>query len=192
MISYPFFVLLIKLSSLNLKEAVEKAKNINLDKFIYSLGIRHIGQENAKLLAQYFQSKINFCKITENFNIDLLSNIDGIGETQINSLKKFFLDKINTNVVHKLVSEMDIKDTAQSNKGKLKNKTFMFTGKLLKISRAEAKSLTENHSGKILSNVTKNLDYLVIGEKPTNKKIKQANELNVKVIKQSEWEELLN
>ena len=58
--------------------------------------------------------------------------------------------------------------------------------------KALEKSLTEQNSGKILSNVTKNLDYLVIGEKPTTKKIKQANELNVKVIKQSEWEDLLN
>ncbi len=181
-----------KLSSLNLKDAIEKSKNIGLDKFIYSLGIRHIGQENAKLLAQYFQSKLNFCKMTVGFNFSLLSNIDGIGETQIKSLKKFFSDKININVVQKLVSEMNISDINQHNEGKLKNKTFMFTGKLIKISRAEAKSITEQNSGKILSNVTKNLDYLVIGEKPTTKKIKQANELNVKIIKQSEWEKLLN
>ena len=180
------------LSSLNLKEAIEKSKNIGLDKFIYSLGIRHIGQENAKLLAQYFQSKTNFSKMTKNFKFDLLSNIDGIGETQINSLKKFFSDEININVIKKLVSEMNINDIKQSKEGKLKNKTFMFTGKLIKISRAEAKSLTEQNSGKILSNVTKNLDYLVIGEKATAKKIKQANDLRVKVIKQSEWEDLLN
>ena len=180
------------LSSLNLKEAIEKSKNIGLDKFIYSLGIRHIGQENAKLLAQYFQSKVNFSKMTKNFKFDLLSNIDGIGETQINSLKKFFSDEVNINVIKKLVSEMNINDIKQSKEGKLKNKTFMFTGKLIKISRAEAKSLTEQNSGKILSNVTKNLDYLVIGEKATAKKIKQANDLRVKVIKQSEWEDLLN
>jgi DNA ligase (NAD+) len=181
-----------ELSALNLKDAIEKSKDIGLDKFIYSLGIRHIGQENAKILAQYFQSKINFCKTTGNFNFSSLSNIDGIGETQIKSLKKFFSNKTNINVVHKLVSKMNINDSKQGSEGKLKNKTFMFTGKLVKISRAEAKSLTEQNSGKILSNVTKNLDYLVIGEKPTTKKIKQANELNIKVIKQSKWEELLN
>ncbi len=181
-----------RLSSLNLKDAIKNSKNISLDKFIYSLGIRHIGQENAKLLALYFQTKTNFCKMNKNFNFSLLSNIDGIGETQINSIKKFFLDQININVVQQLVSEMNIRDTKQNNEGKLKNKTFMFTGKFTKVSRAEAKSLTEQNSGKILSNVTKNLDYLVIGEKPTTKKIKQANELNIKVIKQSEWEDLLN
>ena len=76
--------------------------------------------------------------------------------------------------------------------GKLKNKSFMFTAKLLNISRAEAKSLTEENSGKILSNVSKKLDYLVIGEKPTSKKVKQAKELNIKIISQTEWKKLLN
>ena len=68
----------------------------------------------------------------------------------------------------------------------------MFTGKLSNMSRAEAKSLTEQISGKILSNVSKKLNYLVIGEKPTAKKVKQANELSIKVISQLEWKKLLN
>ena len=68
----------------------------------------------------------------------------------------------------------------------------MFTGKLSNISRAEAKSLIEENSGKILSNVSKKLDYLVVGEKPTTKKVKQAKELSIKVISQSEWEQILN
>ena len=68
----------------------------------------------------------------------------------------------------------------------------MFTGKLSNISRAEAKSLIEENSGKILSNVSKKLDYLVIGEKPTVKKVKLAKELNIKVISQLEWEKILN
>ena len=76
--------------------------------------------------------------------------------------------------------------------GILKNKTFMFTGKLKEMSRAEAKSLVEQNSGKIVSNVNKKLNYLVIGEKPTNKKINKAKELNVKVITQDEWVKKLN
>ena len=87
---------------------------------------------------------------------------------------------------------MNIKSVLQNTEGKLINKTFMFTGKLSNISRAEAKSLTEKNSGKILSNVSKKLDYLVIGEKPTTKKVNQAKELNIKVINQSEWKRLLN
>ena len=181
-----------KLSANNLSKSIEKSKNIGLGKFIFSLGIRHIGQENAKLLSQYFQTKEKFLSITKNFDFTSLTNIDGIGDTQIVSLKKFFSDQINLKVVLQLTSIMNIKNVQQNKQGKLNNKTFMFTGKLANFSRAEAKSLTEKNAGKILSNVNKKLDYLVIGEKPTIKKVKQAKELNIKVIKQSEWEKLLN
>ena len=181
-----------KLSANNLRKSIEKSKNIGLDKFIFSLGIRHIVHENAKLLAHYFQTKENFNNLTKNFNFTSLTNIDGIGETQIISLKKFFSDQVNLKVLNYLISIMNIKNISQNKKGKLNNKTFMFTGKLTNFSRAEAKSLTEENAGKILSNVNKKLDYLVIGEKPTTKKVKQAKELNVKVIEQSEWEKLLN
>ena len=68
----------------------------------------------------------------------------------------------------------------------------MFTGKLKEISRAEAKSLIEENSGKIISNVNKKLNYLIIGDKPTIKKVKKAKELNVKIITQEEWMKILN
>ena len=181
-----------KLSSNNLKKSIENSRNIELDKFIFSLGIRHIGQENARLLSKFFLNIKSFEDLTRNFNFNSLANLDGIGETQINSLKNFFSNQINLNVVKKLISILNIKDVVQNNKGKLINKTFMFTGKLSNISRAEAKSMTEKNSGKILSNVSKKLDYLVTGEKPTAKKVKQANELSIKVISQLEWEKLLN
>ncbi|MDC0854066.1 NAD-dependent DNA ligase LigA [Candidatus Pelagibacter sp.] len=181
-----------ELSANNLKKSIEKSKNIGLDKFIFSLGIRHIGQENARLLSQHFLNIKNFNNLAKNFNFKTLANLDGIGETQINSLKNFFSDQINLNVVKKLISILNIRSVSQNTKGKLINKTFMFTGKLSNISRAEAKSLTEENSGKILSNVSKKLDYLVMGDKPTTKKIKQAKELNIKVIGQAEWKKLLN
>tara|TARA_B100001175_G_scaffold160094_1_gene135606 strand:- start:361 stop:2382 length:2022 start_codon:yes stop_codon:yes gene_type:complete len=181
-----------ELSANNLKNSIEKSKNIGLDKFIFSLGIRHIGQENARLLSQHFLNIKNFNNLAKNFNFKTLANLDGIGETQINSLKNFFSDQINLNVVKKLILILNIRSVTQNTKGKLINKTFMFTGKLSNISRAEAKSLTEENSGKILSNVSKKLDYLVMGDRPTTKKIKQAKELNIKVIGQAEWKKLLN
>ena len=79
-----------------------------------------------------------------------------------------------------------------NNKGLLKDKTFMLTGKLSGISRAEAKSLIEQNSGKIISNVNKKLNFLIIGEKPTTKKINIAKELNIKIINQNEWMKMLN
>ena len=76
--------------------------------------------------------------------------------------------------------------------GKLKNKSFLITGKLQNMSRSEAKEKIENNSGKIVSSVSKKLDYLIIGEKPTLKKVNHAKELNIKVINQSDWLKLFN
>ena len=86
-------------SAENLKNSINKSKKLKLDKFIYSLGIRHIGQENAKLISEFLGDYSNFIKLKDPKNIEDLSNIDGIGETQINSLKNFFKNKINLKVV---------------------------------------------------------------------------------------------
>ena len=181
------------LSVSNLKYAIEKSKKISLDKFIYSLGIRHIGQENAKLLAQHLKNFENFYKLLKTDDIENLLNIDGIGETQIKSIRVFFSNKINLTILEKLNKSMKVFDVISAKKGGiLKNKAFMFTGKLKEISRAEAKSLVEQKSGKIISNVNRKLNYLVIGEKPTNKKIKKAKELNVKILTQDKWMKMLN
>ena len=79
-----------KLSVTNLKFSIEQKKKISLDRFIYSLGIRHIGQENAKLIARNLKTAKNFFKLSDEKNIESLLNIDGIGLTQIQSIKKFF------------------------------------------------------------------------------------------------------
>ena len=76
--------------------------------------------------------------------------------------------------------------------GLLANKTFMLTGKLENMSRAEAKSLIEKNSGTIISNVSKKLDYLIIGSKPTKRKIIQAKELKIKILNQNNWLLMLN
>tara|TARA_A100001011_G_scaffold80683_1_gene83795 strand:+ start:1 stop:1779 length:1779 start_codon:yes stop_codon:yes gene_type:complete len=181
-----------KQSTLNLKYSINKSKEISLEKLIYSLGIRHIGQENAKLISQNIQTLDNLCKISNKYNFNTFLNIDGIGETQINSLKKFFSNNINLEIIKELKKFIIIKKSNLKKTGKLKNKTFIFTGKLDTMSRAEAKSLIEKNSGKILSNVNKKLDYLIIGEKPTTKKVLKAKELNIKVISQADFLKLLN
>ena len=182
-----------KLSITNLQFSIEQKKQISLNRFIYSLGIRHIGQENAKLMARHLKTAINFFKLSDDKNIENLSNIDGIGVTQIQSIKKFFLNKTNLRVLSELDKNLKIENTVLiNNKGRLKNKTFMLTGKLNGISRAEAKSLIEKNSGKIISNVSKKLDYLIAGEQPTTKKINLAKEFNIKVIDQKELIEMLN
>jgi DNA ligase (NAD+) len=182
-----------KLSVSNLKFSIEQKKQISLDKFIYALGIRHIGQENAKLIGRHLKTATNFFKLSYEKNIESLFNIDGIGSTQIQSIKNFFLNKTNLKVLSELSKNLKIESVVSiNNKGLLKNKTFMLTGKLNGVSRAEAKSLIEKNSGKIISNVNKKLDYLITGEKPTTKKVNTARELNIKVIDQKEWVEMLN
>ena len=182
-----------KLSVANLKFSIEEKKNISLSKFIYSIGIRHIGQENAKLISKTLKTSQNFFNLGKNNNFDELLNIDGIGDTQINSIKEFFFNKKNLLVLEKLKENLSIKNEKENSKnGILKEKTFMFTGKLEGISRAEAKSLVEKNSGKIISNVSQKLDYLIIGEKPTVKKVNQAKNLKIKIISQLEFLKMLN
>ena len=182
-----------KLSVKNLKFSIEEKITISLDRFIYALGIRHIGQENAKLIAKHLKTADNFFKLSKDKNIEILSNIDGIGKTQIQSIKKFFLNKTNLDVLSELKKKLKIQNMILINdKGLLNNKTFMLTGKLNGISRAEAKSLIEQNSGKIISNVNKKLNYLIAGEKPTIKKINTARELNIKIIDQKELFKMLN
>ena len=176
----------------NLKNSIEKSKNVTLQRLIYSIGIRHIGIENAKLISENVKNISNFINIVKKNNTGKLLNIDGIGETQINSIKKFFSEKFNINVLVELNQILKIENQISNENGVFKEKTFMFTGKLDGISRAEAKSLIEKNSGTTLSSISKNLNYLVIGEKPTKRKIDQAKKIGVKVISQDELLRLLN
>jgi len=181
-----------KQSVSNLKYSIEEKKNISFEKFIFALGIRHIGLENAKILAKYFKTCKNFINLSIHKNFSELLDIDGIGETQINSLKNFFLNKDNLDVLLTLQKILNVKDAVSvRNDGFLIDKTFMITGKLMGISRAELKSLIEENSGTIISSVSKKLDYLVAGEKPTKRKIDSANELNIKIIDQNELLKML-
>ena len=179
------------LSASNLKFSIENSKIITLDKLIYSLGIRHIGQENAKLLADNIQSIEKLSKIDKSFNFNSFLNIDGIGETQIKSLKKFFSNNTNVKIISELKKYLKIIFSKRKNDGKLNNKTFLITGKLSGISRAEVKSIIENNSGKILSTISNKLDYLITGEKPTSKKVIKAKELNIKILSQSDFNKLI-
>ncbi|WP_440926312.1 NAD-dependent DNA ligase LigA [Candidatus Pelagibacter sp.] len=182
-----------QLSVKNLMYSINQKKNISLEKLIYSLGIRHIGLENAKLLSKHFTSFSKFKNLSIQNDYEDLLNIDGIGETQINSIKSFFSNKTNKRVLNELEKVLVVKNTIQnSDEGLLKNKTFLVTGKLNGISRAELKSMIEENSGKTVSSVSKKLNYLIIGDKPTKKKIDNAKQLKINVIDQAEFMRMLN
>ena len=109
------------------------------------------------------------------------------------SVKNFFDNKTNIDILKELQKILEVKDAANKDKnGLLNEKTFMVTGKLNGISRAEVKSLIEENSGTSVSTVTKKLNYLIIGEKPTKKKVDKAKEFNVTILNQSEFLKMLN
>ena len=170
-----------------------KKKKISLERFIYSLGIRHIGLENAKLLSKYFVSFLKFKELSKNRKYEELLNIDGIGETQLNSIKNFFSNEVNLKVLNQLEKKIFIINASRESKnGLLKNQTFLITGKLNGMSRAEIKSLIEKNSGTTVSSVSKKLNYLIVGEKPTKKKIISAKEYKINIIDQSQFLNMLN
>ena len=185
------------LSALNLEKAIKKSKEITLEKLIFAIGIRYIGQENAKTLAKYF---VNIKKFEELFYnekrkkiLDYLLELDSIGETQVNSLDTFFSNSNNLNTVSNLIKELKVTDFRISRSGIFYAKTVMFTGGLSKMSRAEAKTLVEKEGGKILGTTSKKLDYLVVGDsKPTTKKVEKAKQLNVEILDEKSWYGLLN
>jgi len=182
----------------NLKNAIKKSSNVTIDKFIYSLGIRHIGEENAKLLGNFFISVIKFIEL---FDIkkrkNLLKNInelDGIGSAQLKSLEEFFSSELNRKIILSLVKLLKIENFKISKiNGKLNGKTIMFTGAFEKISRSEAKSLVEEDGGKVLGSISKKLNILVTGNnKPTKSKIEKAKELGVNIVSENDWYKFLN
>ena len=182
-----------KLSVENLKYSINQKKNISLERFIFALGIRHIGLENARLLSKNFKSFLNFKNLSKTKKYDDLLNIDGIGETQINSIKFFIENEINIKVLNELSKVLVINNYVENKKkGLLKDKSFLVTGKLNGISRAEVKSLIEENSGKTISSISKKLNFLIIGEKPTKKKVDYAKQLKIKIIDQAEFLKMLN
>ena len=184
----------------NLKNSINKSKKISLDRFIFSLGIRHIGQENAKVLAKHFLNVKHFFETSKKINVEEknypneLYTIDGIGASQIDSLKKFFSNKQNLTVVSNLMDLLDIKNFKFLNKKTpLSGKLIMFTGSFENKSRSELKSLAENLGAKIVSSISKKTNFLIVGSnKPTIRKVGEAKKLNVKILKEKDWNKIVN
>jgi len=186
------------LSIENLTRAINKAKVISLNRFIYSIGIRHIGQENAKILSSFFVSIKKFSSLLNSTKrqeiLNNLNDLDGIGITQIKSIELFFVNSKNIEVVKSLIQVLKIKDYKNSGtKGKFSNKNLMFTGGFERMSRSEAKSLTEENGGKVLGTISKKLHMLVVGDsKPVKNKIDKARELKINIINEKDWYKLLD
>ena len=173
------------LSFTNLISSIEKSKTINLDKFIYSLGIRFIGEINAEILAKEFKNIDNFVSLSS--NTSSLANIDGLGPKAISSLIEYFSHPQNLLLIKNLSKILNIKNNIISNsKNFFNNKSIIFTGTLKSISRDEAKHMAKEAGAKILSSVSKNTDYVIVGEKAGSKE-KKAKELNLIIFSEKDF-----
>ncbi len=122
------------------------------------------------------------------------TGIDGIGISQIDWLKKFFLKKQNLIIVSNLINLLDIENyKLLVKKTPLSGKLVMFTGAFENNSRSELKAIAENLGAKILSSISKKTDFLVVGpQKPTIRKINEAKNLNVKILTEKDWNKIIN
>jgi DNA ligase (NAD+) len=188
-------------SARNLIEAINKAKKIPLARFIYALGIRHVGEENARLIAQKIITKLKkkdkklkikeFLKIAKGFSLEELQKIPDIGPVVGKSIYDWFHDKKNIKFLEKLDKvgiEIELPETKIS--PKLEGKTFVFTGALKSMTRDEAKEKVRLLGGDVSSSVSKNTDYVVVGEEPGSK-YEKAKKLGVKIISEKEFLEMI-
>ena len=179
-----------ELSFNNLVNSINRAKNITLEKFIYSLGIRFVGEINSEILANEFG---NIEKLISSIqNNKQLDNIDGIGPKAIESIKDFFSNRNNLKIIKKLNKILSIKFKKKLVKDNyFSNKHIVFTGTLLSLSRDEAKYLAKSNGAKILSSVSKKTDFLIIGSK-AGSKVEKAKSLGVKVLNEKDFLEKIN
>ena len=182
-----------ELSSKNLFNAIQSRREISFDRLLYSLGIRHIGLENAKLFAKTyitideFLKSINHAITNNNEALENLLAIDGIGQKVSYSLLNFFRNKKNINEVNRLLKEITVVPYKIKVKQSLfSGKILIFTGELKKMTRIEAKSLAEKLGAKTTSTVTNRTDFVIAGNKPGSK-FKKAQELGIRIIDEKIW-----
>lgn len=179
-------------SAQNLFNSINNAKNINLSKFIFSLGIRYIGENTAKLIAIHYKNIDNWLQAMMQLELDAeyyddLLRVDGIGPKVLESLIEFFAEPTNINIINKLKTLVNIEPVIKSNiKGIFNGKVIIFTGTLTNMSRNEAKAKAEALGARVTSSVSKNTDFVVAGA-DAGSKLNKAKELGIKIITEQEW-----
>ena len=182
-----------KQSITNLLATIEKAKDIEFYRFIYSLGIRHVGIVTAEIIANHFKSIENLLnRVSDGNIIEELEAVDGIGSIIANSLQDFFNDSYNVKLIHDILQYINIEYTEVVKERELKfdGKTMIFTGKLDMYTRKEAQNTAKKLGAKITSTVSKNTDILVIGKYPGSK-LKKAKNLGVDIMTEKEFKNIV-
>ena len=176
----------------NLFKAINSRKKIALARFIYALGIRQVGTATARLIAQNFGSWEHFAADMQAKQTEKLLSIDGIGEAMANDMVEFFQEEHNLYVVSELLKFVEVENFVDNVDygSPLAGKTVVFTGSLVSMTRAEAKAKALSLGAKVAGSVSKNTDYVVLGE-DAGSKAKKASELGITVLNEEEFLNLI-
>lgn len=172
----------------NLLAAIEESKQKPFDKVLFALGIRHVGERSAKILAKNFAS----IEILMNATEEEIQEVHEIGPKIAQSVSAFFKDKMNISFINKLKTaglKLESEKSLIKENESFKNKTFVLTGTLEKYKRDEAQKIIEDHGGRVSSSVSKKTDYVLAGEE-AGSKLEKAKSLGVKVLTEQEFESL--
>jgi DNA ligase (NAD+) len=170
----------------NLVAAINESRKVSLDRFIYALGIRYVGEVTAQLLARHFQTFEDLKQAGE----EELRHIEGIGPQVAKGIRDFFARGKNQELIDELLKEIHLEAPEKPAASPLGGKTFVFTGGLERFSREEAKALVTSRGGRVSSSVSAKTDYVVVGADPGSK-YNKAKELGVTTLNEGEFEELL-
>jgi DNA ligase (NAD+) len=185
-------------SASKLTRAIEQRRNIPLSRFIFALGIRRVGEANARLLARHYGTFVNWrasmqaAVVVGSDAREQLGSIVGIGPGIAEDLAGFFAESRNLAALDELSAELAIADSEadSAGDGKLAGKTIVFTGTLAGMTRPEAKSLAERLGARVTDSVTRKTDIVVAGE-DAGSKAKRAAEFGVQIMTETEWRALV-
>ena len=185
-------------SARNLFEAINARREIDLHRFIFALGIRHVGEGNAKLLARYYGSWDAFYQAMQKAHDHdseawaELNDIDGIGTIVAEAVTEFFAESHNRDQLTALLEQVTPKDAEKIDAGDspVAGKTIVFTGSLERMTRDEAKAMAERFGAKVSGSVSKKTDLVVAGP-GAGSKLTKAQELDVEVISEDDWFDLV-
>lgn len=181
-------------SAQKLFEAIRRRRQIPLDRFIYALGIRHVGQVTAHILAMHYQTFDHWwAEMQKEASYETLVTLEGIGEVVATSLKNFAEEPNNIHQMEKLIPHLDILPVKEKKRSShpLAGKTIVFTGSLQHMTRDEAQAKARSLGAKVTNTVSSQTDYVVAGESPGSK-AKKAKDLGIKILTESEWEQFLS
>lgn len=174
-------------SAENLKNAVETSKQNDLNKLIFALGIRHIGQKAAALLAETFGTMENL----EAASREELLSIDGFGEIMADAVVQFFsLEQSRALIADLKAAGVNMQSQKEIVDTRFQGKTFVLTGTLPTMTRSEASAIIESFKGKTASSVSKKTDYVLAGE-DAGSKLRKAQDLGITVISEAEFKEMI-